>query len=292
MQQLTQHQVESDLARLPPGATASASSTTTRGLSELAQVLLHQQCRALLREDQQQEQKDTALAARIAEVRAELIQSQSQPKESDSVETEEDPSSGLRRMADALEEEAEEPDKEMYLRVLKAQGMLPMTVPLPRAETAAGPAAATGADGSEHQLMRDLERDHLELNGCAYKPGLGGYARVVQWLRGAMEAALQECLPPPGEGDVVLGLEDLLGGGACGKGHHGGAQAALEAFAKELLRRINRTHSAGVSYERLTQALGVEGVTRIVPDSAAGAWGLMVGWIWVLGDDLPGMAAG
>lgn len=264
-QPLTQQQIESDLARLPPAAagpvTTAAAASTPRGVSELALVLLHQQCRELLAE----EQKDAAMEARIAQLRAEL---QSTQTKGGSGETDDDDSSAGARMADALEDEAEEPDKEAYLRVLKAQGMLPMTIRLPKMED------ASGSDGTEHQLIRDLERDQLELDGCGYKPGLGGYARVVQWLRGAMEARLQECLPAPGECVWAMLLKDRFGGGE----GSGGAQAPLEAFAKELLRRINRTHSAGVSYERLTQALGVEGLTRIVPDSAAGAWGFLPGF--------------
>lgn len=266
-QPLTQQQIESDLARLPPaaaGPVTTAAAASTRGVSELALVLLHQQCRALLA----QEQKDAALEARMAQIRAEL---QSTQTKGESGETDDDSSAGA-RMADALEDEAEEPDKEAYLRVLKAQGVLPMAVRLPQADAVAGP-VSSGSDGTEHQLIRDLERDQLELDGCGYKPGLGGYARVVQWLRGAMEARLQECLPAPGEAAGTMLLEELFGGGEGSRG----AQAPLEAFAKELLRRINRTHSSGVSYERLTQALGVEGLTRIVPDSAAGAWGFLRG---------------
>lgn len=162
------------------------------------------------------------------------------------------------RMADALEEEEEEDvDKETYKRVLRAHKALPVALQLqcgeivrlsPAARGQSGGGGGGGGDGSEHQLMRDVERDQLMLYGCPYRAGAGGYARVLHWLRSAMEARLERVLPP------------------------GGANAKqLEAFAKEMLRRINRTHSAGVSYDRLSHALGVEGVTNIVPDSASGA---------------------
>jgi hypothetical protein len=274
---ITEANVSADLARLPPPLPrpkpSSSSSSSSSPFSELALVLLHQQCCSLLRMQQRKEDESPPpIKEQLARVRAEL--SRSQPRQQQGVHHEKAGNPGF-RMADALEDEGEEEDsvdKEMYLRVLWDHTALPVTVRLHRPgfmNTSASSAAAV-RDGSEHQSMRDVERDQLCLDGTLYKAGLGGYSRVLQWLRGAMEARLQECLAGAKAG---VGEQVLLswGGGDQGGGGGGGGGGKLEAFAKEMLRRINRTHSAGVAYDRLSHAFGVDGVTNIVPDSAAGA---------------------
>jgi len=235
---------------------------TSASLS-LALVLLHQQSSSLLR----MHNKGGAgvdlktVQEELAMIRSQLAQCQLQ--QGPDPETEE----GF-RMADTLDEGAEgqdleDVDKEMYMRVLRRHKALPTSLRLqrPAVVNVSSSSSSSGGDGSQHQSMRDLERDQLALDGCLYKPGLGGYARVLQWLRGAMEARLQECGAAAAGGGPDL--EQLLGGTA--------ASTKLEAYAKEMLRRINRTNSAGVSYDRLSRAFGVEGVTNIVPDSGAGA---------------------
>lgn len=105
-------------------------------------------------------------------------------------------------------------------------------------------------DETEHQSMRDIERDVLSLNGVVYKAGLGGYPKVVRWLTQVMQEAVNAVSTP--------------------EESYTSENASLEGFSRAVLRSVNRTNSGGAAYDTITQVLALEGVTNIVPDSKKG----------------------
>lgn len=116
-------------------------------------------------------------------------------------------------------------------------------------------------DGGDHQSSRDIERDVLVVNGVLYKPGTGGSARVLTWLKDIMLALVREYAPPSQR--MMLEEEEKEQAGSR-------AKSQLERFAKEILREANRTNSGGVAYDLCMNKLGYEGVVMLVPDSKAG----------------------
>jgi hypothetical protein len=133
-----------------------------------------------------------------------------------------------------------------------ALGALPLVVAV---EAPPAMALGEGRDASEHQSMRDIERDKLRLCGRLFAPGLGSYPLVVKWLAGEVRARV-----------AAFGLPGVGAGEGEGEG-------AYEDLARAVLRAVNRTNSGGVAYDCINQRFHVEGVTTVVPDSKRGEAG-------------------
>lgn len=139
--------------------------------------------------------------------------------------------------------------KDRYLALLERHELLPVCISLPVSPPSScyqSDTARTSSDESEHQSMRDIERDSLVVNGAPYKPGgVGGHMRVLSWLKHVVQTQL----------------------GSTGCPHALGEEVGT--FIRHILRQINRTNSAGSAYDLLVRRLGVEGVVATVPDSKA-----------------------
>ncbi len=250
---LNAEHIKRDLARQPPPPpTAATGASTKASLRGLALVVLHQQLAALA--------GMRPSSADDAGIKAERQRTQETLRASAAavLETadEGDAADQAFRMAEAWEEalEKEEEDddedkavrpsaKDRYLGILKERHVLPVRLPLSAAS------APKGSDDTDHQSMRDIERDNLVVNNAAYQPGgLGGHTRVLLWLQEVLKGQLEAAGCPVGKLTTP---------------------AVLEAYIKQLLRQVNRTNSAGAAYDVLLARLGVEGVTTIVPDSKA-----------------------
>jgi hypothetical protein len=146
-----------------------------------------------------------------------------------------------------LPEEALE-SKEAYVAAVRAALPLLLAVGPEEGAAAAVDASSSAKDATEHQSMRDIERDELVLNGHRYKGGQGSYAKVVAWLSAAATRQLEAVSAPA---DAV-------------------APEVVEAFARRVLREVNRTNSGGTAYDVLNRCMGVEDVATVVPDSKGG----------------------
>jgi hypothetical protein len=253
---LTLEHIKRDLARKPPPPPASASTAESHAsLRGLALCLLLQQQLQLQhhRDDndstqQQQVTRDLkGTEAALWQAAADVVEQAEEGAHADAPHDFE--------MTEAWEEEGEDEEedaareaattKEWYLKLLTKYNVLPVRLPLPTSTSS--DTSSSSSDESEHQSMRDIERDSLKVNGAAYQPGgLGGHTRVLAWLEDVLHSHLQAsgCSPLP-------------------------PKAKLDAFVRRVLRQVNRTNSAGAAYDMLSKRLGVEGVTAIVPDSKA-----------------------
>lgn len=119
-------------------------------------------------------------------------------------------------------------------------------------------------DSSEHQSIRDTERDVLCINGGRLE-GSRGFSVVVEHL----VSSLRESLPIPQEGAKVVPFQslykDLMG---VDEGVGGSSGKALEEFSKALLKAVNRTESGHWSFA-LVRMLCSGPMSVIVPDSAS-----------------------
>jgi len=255
---LTLNHIRRDLARKPPPPPASASTSEShaslRGLALC--LLLQQQLRlqaTTSNDDGSTQQQQVAhdlksTEAALRQAAADVVEEAEEGTHADAPHDFE--------MAEAWGEEGEDEEedaareaastKEWYLKLLTTYNVLPVRLPLhpsPSSETN----TSSSSDESEHQSMRDIERDSLKVNGAAYQPGgLGGHTRVLAWLEDVLHSHLQAsgCSPLP-------------------------PKAKRDAFVRRILRQVNRTNSAGAAYDVLSKRLGVEGVMAIVPDSKA-----------------------
>lgn len=253
---LTLEHIRRDLARKPPPPPASASTfeshASLRGLALCLLLQQQVQLQVMTSNDDDSSSKQQQVARDLMSTEAALRQAAADVVEEAEEETHADAPHDF-EMAEAWGEEGEDEEedtareaastKEWYLKLLTTYNVLPVRLPLPTSESN----TSSSSDESEHQSMRDIERDSLKVNGAAYQPGgLGGHTRVLVWLEDVLHSHLQasgcSLLPP---------------------------KAKLDAFVRRILRQVNRTNSAGAAYDVLSKRLGVEGVTAIVPDSKA-----------------------
>lgn len=253
---LTREQIKRDLSRKPPPPPASASTceshASLRGLVLCLLLQQQLQLQATTSDDtgstQQQVARDLkSTEAALWQAAADVVEEGDEGAHINAPHDFEMAETWGKEAADDVEDTAREaaPTKEWYLKLLAKYNVLPVRLILPISTSYDNTCRSN--DESEHQSMRDIERDSLKVNGAVYQPGgLGGHTRVLAWLEGVFLAHLQAsgCSPLP-------------------------PKKKLEAFIRHVLRQVNRTNSAGAAYDAISKRLGVEEVTAIVPDSRA-----------------------
>lgn len=254
---LTLEQIKRDLSRKPPPPPASASTcesyASLRGL--VLCLLLQQQLKLQATTSDDNDSTQLQVARDLKGTEAALWQAAVDVVEKGDEGAHIDAPHDF-EMAETWEGEAEDDEedtareaattKEWYLKLLAKYNVLPVRLILSM-PTSYENNSSSSNDESEHQSMRDIERDSLKVNGVAYQPGgLGGHTRVLAWLEEVLLFHLQAsgCSPLP-------------------------PKKMLDAFVRRILRQVNRTNSAGAAYDALSKRLGVEERTAIVPDSKA-----------------------
>jgi hypothetical protein len=124
----------------------------------------------------------------------------------------------------------------------------------------------SGQDVSEHQSIRDIERDVLQLDGERVLGATHGFAGVVAMLSQRLGRLVPRA--PRGQRSPLEGLFDP---GLLGDDEEG----ALAGFAKALLRTVNRTESGHWSFA-LVQALCANAEHAVIVPDSAGAGPLTI----------------
>jgi len=128
--------------------------------------------------------------------------------------------------------------KAQYIDVVRAT--LPVTFPSTSPSTLPVDGIRTAQkDDSEHQAIRDLERDVVVVNGHLYKAGPGGWTLIVNWLVDLMVSrvgkAWEEGSGKPGGGNPTDTASSSSSSSSTCCRHD-----LFTVFAKKCLKAVNR----------------------------------------------------
>ena len=119
-------------------------------------------------------------------------------------------------------------DKAQYLDIAKAT--LPVAFLLSSSTMNSSSTTTAQKDESEHQAIRDIERDVIVVNGQLYRAGPGGWALIVDWLVDLMVSRVSKVWE--GHGEASAGSSSAIRGTK--------RPATYVDFAKQCLKAVNR----------------------------------------------------